>query len=131
MQSIQLPANQPADRFYRGGPAIAQFRGAGGASGRPPLRGDLVAKAGLGKSVLPTAMDEYFRLERRQVDGPATLEPGFGVLVVTDGAVTLEADPMLHLGRGATVVVPHSAGPARLDGRGEVLVCRPPQPGRS
>jgi hypothetical protein len=102
MQSIQLPANQPADRFYRGGSAIAQFRGAGGGSGRPPLRGDLVAKAGL-----------------------------VGVLVVTDGAVTLEADPMLHLGRGATVVVPHSAGPMRLDGRGEVLVCRPPQPGRS
>ena len=36
MRLIDLPAHQPPDRFYAGGPAIRDFRGAGAAGGRVP-----------------------------------------------------------------------------------------------
>jgi len=88
----------------------------------------LVRRAGVGDSVLPAEADAYFRLERAVVDGTAELEPGFAVLVVTGGALTLEtAGGALDLPRGTTAVAPHSAGPLRISGRGELLACRPPR----
>lgn len=36
MDPVMLPANQPADRFYRGGAAISAFRGAAAAGDRVP-----------------------------------------------------------------------------------------------
>jgi mannose-6-phosphate isomerase len=88
----------------------------------------LVRPAGVGESVLPAEADPYFRLERAVVDGAVELEPGFAVLVVTDGALTLEmATGVLDLPRGTTALAPHSAGGLRLSGRGEVLACRPPR----
>jgi mannose-6-phosphate isomerase len=87
----------------------------------------LVRPAGFGTSVLPAESEPYFRLERALVDGRAELGPGFAVLVVADGALTLEtAEGVLELPRGTTAVAPHSAGTLRLSGRGEVLACRPP-----
>lgn len=84
---------------------------------------ELVRGAGFGASVLPPAADPYFRLERVAVDGSVVLEPGFAILVVTEGPLSLGD---LELPRGSTVVAPHSAGALELRGRGEVLACRPP-----
>ncbi len=88
----------------------------------------LVRPAGVGNSVLPAEADPYFRLERAVIDGAVELEPGFAVLVVTEGELVLEtAAGVLDLPRGTTALAPHSAGPLRLSGRGELLACRPPR----
>lgn len=86
----------------------------------------LVIPAGFGPSVLPPVADEYFRLERRTVDGEITAEPGFAVLVIADGTVQLAGENPRQLVTGNTVVVPHSAGPLVLSGRADLLICRPP-----
>ena len=87
----------------------------------------LVRPAGAGASVLPVEADPYFRLERVVIDGTAELAPGFAVLVVTGGTLTLEtAAGVLDLPRGTTAVAPLSAGPLRVSGHGELLACRPP-----
>lgn len=83
---------------------------------------ELVGPAGYG-SVFPAAADEFFRLERVDVAGAVTLEPGFAILIVTAGSVRLGD---LDLPRGSTVAVPNATGPIGLAGGGEVLVCRPP-----
>ena len=82
----------------------------------------LIGHAGYG-SVFPAEADEFFRLERVAVDGTATLDAGFAILVVTAGEVRLGD---LVLPRGRTVVVPNAAGAIVLNGSGEVLACRPP-----
>jgi mannose-6-phosphate isomerase len=58
MEPIILPANQPADRFYRGGPRIAAFRGAPSHSDRVPedwvgSTTTLAGQKSLGLTVLP------------------------------------------------------------------------------
>ncbi|MDM4762063.1 class I mannose-6-phosphate isomerase [Galbitalea sp. SE-J8] len=87
---------------------------------------ELVRPAGEGGSVLPAASNRYFRLEHRIGPDPV-LEPGFAVVVVLRGAFRL-GDDGPALPAGSTALVPWSAGPARLVGDGEVLVCRPPAP---
>lgn len=76
--------------------------------------------------MLAPAADGFFRADR--LTGATTLEPGFAILVVLGGSGTLHtADgATLPLARGATAVVPHAAGPARLDGPLDMIVCRPP-----
>jgi mannose-6-phosphate isomerase len=88
----------------------------------------LVRPAGFGSSVLPAAADRYFRLERVALNGEATLDSGFAVLVVLTGETELEDGQTLHLDGGTTAVVPHSYGPLICHGNGELLICRPPQP---
>lgn len=82
----------------------------------------LVTRAGSGNVFGPEA-DGFFRLERFVVDGDASVDRGFGVLVVVDGEVRMGD---LVLPRGRTVVIPDAAGAQPLSGRGEMLVCRPP-----
>jgi mannose-6-phosphate isomerase len=82
----------------------------------------LVTHAGSGNVFGPEA-DAFFRLERFVVDGDASVDRGFGVLVVAEGEVRLGE---LVLARGSSVVIPDAAGAQPLSGRGEVLVCRPP-----
>jgi mannose-6-phosphate isomerase len=84
--------------------------------------GALVTHAGYGSVFGPEA-HPFFRLERIAVDGDASIAAGFSVLVVTEGEVRMGD---LILPRGRTVVIPAAAGAQRLEGRGEVLVCRPP-----
>lgn len=79
-------------------------------------------------SLLAPAADGFFSAHR--LTGAATVAPGFAVLVVLGGSGALhtaDGDTM-RLARGATVVVPHAAGPAHLNGDIDVLVCRPPRP---
>jgi len=83
--------------------------------------------------LLPEPADRFFRAERvapRQ-GSPAELEPGFAILVVTDGAGTLHAeqgDP-LDLKRGDAVLVPWAAGACRVEGDLVAIACRPPASG--
>lgn len=76
--------------------------------------------------MLADAADGFFRAHR--LTGDDVLQPGFAVLVVLDGSGTLIAadGARVPLARGTTVVVPHAAGPARLDGDLDVIACRPP-----
>ncbi len=87
----------------------------------------LVRPAGFGSSVLPDAADPYFRLERIALDGEATLDPGFALLVVLTGEVDLQNRRTVQLTAGDTVLAPNAFGPLIVRGRGELLVCRPPR----
>ena len=83
-----------------------------------------------GASILPSESEPFFRLERRVVNGRASLEPGFAVIVVEDGdlKLTTAAGSTARAARGATLAAPHADGRIGLSGAGTVLVCRPPQP---
>ena len=96
----------------------------------------LVRPAGSGPSVLPAEADPYFVLERLGLDGAATLDPGFAVLVTLTGELRVDAgddaregDGGVPLPAGSTAVAPHGAGPLRLRGRADLLACRPPRVG--
>ncbi|MCP2261018.1 mannose-6-phosphate isomerase [Streptoalloteichus tenebrarius] len=81
--------------------------------------------------LLPPEADEFFRADRLHPDPVVELEPSFAVLVVLEGAGVLRADSGdLAVRRGDTVVVPHGAGAARLEGDVVAVRCRPPAPGR-
>jgi len=82
--------------------------------------------------LLPREADGYFRAEAVRPDPELTLEPGFSILVVLEGSGTLETEQSdrLELRRGQTVLVPHSAGEATLEGDLFAIRCLPPLPGR-
>lgn len=84
---------------------------------------DLVRTAPPEGSVFPPDADAFFRLERVPVEGQASLEPGFAVLVVGEGPIAIGGR---SAPRGSTWVLPAGAGAIALDGVGEVLVARPP-----
>ncbi|MHA7280942.1 class I mannose-6-phosphate isomerase [Arthrobacter sp. MDT2-2] len=84
---------------------------------------DLVRTAPAEGSVFPPDADAFFRLERVPVEGHVSLDPGFAVLVVSEGAVDLEGR---SAPRGSIWLLPAGAGSVVLDGVGEVLVARPP-----
>jgi mannose-6-phosphate isomerase len=72
---------------------------------------------------LPQAADPYFRADR--LSGGATLDPGFAILVVLEGEGTLADE---RIAKGATLLLPHAAGPTELTGDVTVMRCRPPAP---
>lgn len=91
----------------------------------------LVHRAAGDGPLLPREADAFFRLERVAVEGSAALAPGFAVVVVLDGeveAVAEQGGTSTRLVRGSTAVLPHALGPIRVQGRAEVLACRPPLP---
>jgi mannose-6-phosphate isomerase len=91
----------------------------------------LVIRQGLGAGTLADLSQKYFRAERLDISGAArTLDPGFSVLVVLDGAGTLTpaGAPATPLAKGDTVAVPFAAGAVEVDGELSIVRCRPPQP---
>jgi mannose-6-phosphate isomerase len=79
-------------------------------------------------SALVGEADGFFVIERWAA-GEAPLDAGFAVLVVLDGEGALHTDAgSLPLARGATVLMPHAAGAARISGDAHGVVCRPPSP---
>lgn len=95
--------------------------------GRAPaeLRG-LVRAAPPAGSVFPAEADEYFRLERVPLgDGTTMLAPGFAIVVVIDGVISLGGQTFAA---GSTVLLPAAASARTLSGDGEVLIARPPAP---
>jgi mannose-6-phosphate isomerase len=81
-------------------------------------------------SLLPPAAEPFFRAERVAPDPVAELDPGFAILVATDGAGALHTDDgeALPLRRGDTVLVPWAAGACRVEGDLVAIACRPPAP---
>ena len=94
----------------------------------PPAR--LAALRGQDRdSLLPAAADQFFRAEL--VTGGAAIE-GFAVLVVIDGQGTLAGEwGSTPIARGVTLVLPHGAGPGRVDGPVRVVRCGPGSNGPS
>lgn len=80
-------------------------------------------------SVAAKESEEYFILERVKVSGEQKCRPGFAIMVVLDGALTLKTGGgvSLSLIKGATAVIPHGDGQLLFGGCGEVLLSRPPQ----
>jgi mannose-6-phosphate isomerase len=80
----------------------------------------LEALRGTAERLLPAAADEFFAA--RRLYGGDRIEPGFGVVIVVggEGRLTGESDD-LAVRRGDTLLVPHAAGPLRLDGQVEVI----------
>jgi mannose-6-phosphate isomerase len=72
-------------------------------------------------ATLPAAAGPYFRAER--VTAPATLDPGYSVLVALDGDGAVADVP---IARGDTLLLPHATGAAELQGDVTVMRCRPP-----
>jgi mannose-6-phosphate isomerase len=79
-------------------------------------------------SMLPRGADAFFRAERVAPTGTAELARGFAIAIVLAGEGTLDTDAggQLELRRGATVLIPWTAGAARLSGV-DAIVCRPPE----
>jgi mannose-6-phosphate isomerase len=76
-----------------------------------------------GDAFFPPEADAFFRADR--VNGGDVLEPGFSVLIVTDGDGALDGLPVR---RGSTVLVPFAAGACELTGSVRAVRCRPPLP---
>ncbi|MGH3171398.1 MAG: class I mannose-6-phosphate isomerase, partial [Trebonia sp.] len=111
--SVGLPMDEALGCVHKGAWSAGQLgrlRGAGvtGASG----------------SLLPAEADPFFVAERI---GPGGFGPSYALLVVTAGAGTLvpESGAGIPVGRGATVLIPHSAGPCTLTGDVRAIRCCP------
>lgn len=77
--------------------------------------------------LFPTSADTFFRADRIHVSGTHVLPPGYSIVVVVDGAGSIEWDAgSLPLRAGMTLLVPHGAGPVTLGGAMTVLRGRPP-----
>jgi mannose-6-phosphate isomerase len=78
-------------------------------------------------SLLPSEADAFFVAERVDTQVSRHLSQSYGVLVVTAGSGQLatEDGSSLHVGRGSTVAIPYSAGPAVLSGDLEGVRCLP------
>ncbi len=88
-----------------------------------------VGPGGEGASILPRESEQYFRLERHVVDGRIVAAPGFAVIVVEEGELTLATSGgTIRAPRGTTVAARHGDGEITATGDGTVLICRPPQP---
>lgn len=79
--------------------------------------------------LLPPSADPFFRAQRVDVSAPVTFDPGYAILIVVagDGQIT-HSTGSLAVRRGATILVPHSAGATTLEGDVQALRCQPPVP---
>ncbi|MBV9846313.1 MAG: mannose-6-phosphate isomerase [Kutzneria sp.] len=73
---------------------------------------------------------DFFRADRLHTDSPVEMDPSFAVLVVLEGTGRLRAEHggTTELRKGDTLVLPHSAGQATVDGGAVAVRCRPPAP---
>ncbi|KAK2595628.1 hypothetical protein QQS21_006675 [Conoideocrella luteorostrata] len=81
------------------------------------------------ESVCSAESQEYFRLERVCVQGSADTAPGFAILIVLEGKISLQTSKSepVSLAKGSTVVIAFEDGSIHLDGDADVLIARPPQ----
>jgi mannose-6-phosphate isomerase len=93
------------------------------------LTREQIEAAGL-RSALPTRADPYFRIHRVDArSGPVTVDAGFGVLLVLEGAGVLSTDAgSIDLARGMAVLMAHASGPWAVQGDVVAMACRPPAP---
>lgn len=89
-----------------------------GAAGRPGVT-----------RLLPPGADAFFRAERVDVSAPVSFEPGYAILIAASGQGQIRYSAgSLAIHRGATLLVPYSAGPTTLEGHFRALRCLPPSP---
>jgi mannose-6-phosphate isomerase len=83
--------------------------------------------------LLAAQASDFFLAERLHPRTAVELEPSFGVLIVLEGSGNLRPDhgDQLPVRRGSTIVIPHAAGAAQLEGDLVAVHCRPPTPWRS
>ncbi|WP_426625799.1 class I mannose-6-phosphate isomerase [Leifsonia sp. McL0607] len=87
----------------------------------------LVRRSPAAGSVLPSAADAWFRVDR--VTAQAVFGVGFAVVVATRGTTRLHTSAgEVVLVAGATAVVPAAAGALTVDTDGSALIARPPAP---
>ncbi|MFM7212543.1 MAG: phosphoheptose isomerase, partial [Actinomycetota bacterium] len=93
------------------------------------VRREEIARAGL-TSALPREADAYFRAQHLDAsDAPVTVDAGFAVLAILDGAGTITTPTeTLAVSRGDVLVLPHAAGHWIADGALVAVACRPPAP---
>jgi mannose-6-phosphate isomerase len=83
-------------------------------------------------SLLPDEAEPYFRAELVVPDPLAELDAGYSILVAVEGEGRLQlAGGRWHLRRGGTLLIPHSAGPAQVQGDVVAIRCRPADPARA
>ncbi|GLY75973.1 class I mannose-6-phosphate isomerase [Actinoallomurus iriomotensis] len=78
--------------------------------------------------LFPEAADAFFAAERLRPDPVGVLDPAFSVVVVVEGAGTLEsahAEPV-DVRAGHTLLVPYASGECVLRGEVTAIRCRPP-----
>lgn len=76
-------------------------------------------------SLLPAEAAAFFRAE---AVATGEWDPGFSVVIITDGAGTLAGDwGSMPIGAGATLVVPAGAGRCYVTGEVSGIRCRPAQ----
>jgi mannose-6-phosphate isomerase len=99
-----------------------------GALDPAPLIGPALGDAAVA-SLLPAAADAFFRAER--VRGPAEIDAGFAVLLATAGRGRLvpTVGDAIGVARGQAVLLPHAAGPSRIEDDLVLIACRPPATG--
>jgi mannose-6-phosphate isomerase len=86
-----------------------------------PLRGP--GGEGQLRELLPTAANSFFTAQSiAPAGGEVTLEPGFAVVIVLDGAGAIGGQ---EVARGDTLLIPHAAGDVVAAGDIEAIVCRP------
>jgi mannose-6-phosphate isomerase len=87
-----------------------------------PLRGQHAD--GAVAELLPEAAAAFFTAQRvAPAGGAVDLPAGFAVVIVVEGAGTVAG---LDVSRGDALLVPHAAGPVRVDGDLVAIACRPP-----
>jgi mannose-6-phosphate isomerase len=94
-----------------------------GATGGRELPG---ASTGV-RTALPPAADGFFVAERIEARPRTRLDAAFGVLIVIEGAGLLawaDDKESLEVSAGNTVLVPHGAGPLRIEGPLTAVRCR-------
>ena len=93
------------------------------------VRREDIAQAGL-TSALPPEADAYFRAQHIDTSGdPVTVDAGFAVVAVLDGAGTVTtADTTTAVAKGDVLLLPYSAGDWIADGALVAVACRPPAP---
>lgn len=86
----------------------------------------LIQRASEATSTLVAAADPFFRIERAHPG--QTIAPGFGVLVVLDGAGDLSGDwGATAVQAGSVLLLPHAAGELSLTGTVDAILCLPPR----
>ena len=77
----------------------------------------------------PACADDFFRADLIEIDGTATLDACFGILVVLGGKGQLRTgDSVIDVTSGETVLLPHGAGEIILTGTLSAIRARPPAP---
>ncbi|WP_245934447.1 class I mannose-6-phosphate isomerase [Arthrobacter psychrolactophilus] len=89
----------------------------------------LIVRTGQGVKELAAGSRSYFRVETREVSQDTIFDPGFSIMVVTDGIGEIKSTQgtTMSISRGDTVLIAHDAGGLQVSGQLKLIRCRPPE----